>query len=63
MRIFMRVSELNADELYQLKEDLYYGRIELMKSFDSPHDIPDTLVYDEYHHIDFVKEDFWCNMN
>ena len=67
--MYMSVYELNEDELNQLKED-YIIRLlneeenrcpswgELLDS----HDIDNKVIYEEYGHISFVKEDFWCNV-
>ena len=68
----MRVTELNSDELYQLKQELYYmeeilpnlttERLAAIKDTDIPDDIPDQIVYEMYEGVDFVKDDFWCNV-
>lgn len=68
----MHVTELNSDELYQLKQELYYmeeilpnlttERLAAIKDADIPDDIPDQIVYEMYKGIYFVKDDFWCNV-
>lgn len=68
----MKVTELNHDELYQLKQELYYmtevlpnltaERIVAIKDAEYPDDIPDQIVYEAYEGIHFVEEDFWCNV-
>ena len=68
----MHVTELNSDELYQLKQELYYmeeilpnlttERLAAIKDADIPDNIPDQIVYEMYEGIDFVEDDFWCNV-
>lgn len=68
----MRVTELNSDELYQLKQELYYmseilpnlttERLAAIKDADIPDNIPDQIVCEIYEGVDFVKDDFWCNV-
>ena len=68
----MRVTELNSDELYQLKQELYYmeeilpnlttERLAAIKDADIPDNIPDQIVYEMYEDVYFVKDDFWCNV-
>lgn len=68
----MTVKELNQEEKLQLKEALVYGADNLPlitkeqqkiidKAFSSD-DISDELVEDIYADINFVKEDFFCNI-
>lgn len=69
----MTVKELNQEEKLQLKEALVYGADNLPlitkeqqkiidKAFSSD-DISDELVEDIYADINFVKEDFFCNVD
>lgn len=68
----MNVTELNSNELYQLKQELYYTeeilpnltteRLAAIRDADIPDNIPDQIVYDVYSGINFVKDDFWCNV-
>ena len=69
----MTVKELNDVEKLQLKEALVYGSDilpsitkEQQKIIDeafSSDDIPDELVENIFSGINFVKEDFFCNIN
>ena len=72
----MRVTELNNNELYQLKDTLYcdaYYNMEALPGLTDeqknevyaaqyPDDISDQLIFDVYSDIYFVEEDFWCNV-
>lgn len=68
----MKVTELNSNELYQLKQELYYmeeilpnltsERLDAIKDADIPDNIPDQIVYEVYSGINFVEDDFWCNV-
>lgn len=69
----MTVKELNQEEKLQLKEALVYGADNLPlitkeqqkiidKAFSSD-DISDELVENIYEGINFVKEDFFCNID
>lgn len=69
----MTVKELNDVEKLQLKEALVYGADNLPlitkeqqkiidKAFSSD-DISDELVENIYADINFVKEDFFCNID
>lgn len=69
----MTVKELNDVEKLQLKESLVYGSDilpiitkEQQKIIDeaiSTDDISDELVEEIYEGINFVKEDFFCNID
>lgn len=73
---YMDVTELNNDELYQLKDtlycDFYYNRDDLpeltdkqrshIKYADYPDDISDEVVHEIYGSYIFSKDDFWCNI-
>ena len=69
----MTVKELNQEEKLQLKEALVYGADNLplitkeqQKIIDkafSTDDISDELVENIYEGINFVKEDFFCNID
>ena len=68
----MNVTELNSNELYQLKQELYYmdeilpnlttERLAAIRDADIPDNIPDQIVYEVYNGVNFVKDDFWCNV-
>lgn len=68
----MKVTELNSNELYQLKQELYYmeeilpnlttERLDAIRDADIPDNIPDQIVYEMYEGVDFVEDDFWCNV-
>ena len=68
----MNVTELNNDEMLQLKESLFYGADILPEMTDKQKeeienalcsdDIPDELVHNLYADIYFVEEDFLCNV-
>ena len=71
----MHVTKLNADEIFELKSNLYddfcyneTGLPELteqqrknIESAEYPEDIDDEVVYGIYDSYDFVKDDFFCN--
>ena len=68
----MHVTELNDDELFELKEALYYNyysdadlltyeqRVRVEDSLCTEN-VPIDIVYAAFGGIDFVKDDFWCN--
>ena len=68
----MTVKELNQEEKLQLKEALVYGadnlpqitkeQQEVIDEAFSTDDISDELVENIYEGINFVKEDFFCNI-
>lgn len=70
----MDVTELNREELDQLKFNLYYEtdgwhqrltdkqRL-IVRSVNYVEEIPDQIVYEAYRYIDFTEEDFFCNVN
>ena len=68
----MHVTELSKDELWQLKDALFWGvdwvettdeqQAELDNAQDQD-DISDELIYALYDGIDFAEEDFWCNVD
>ena len=71
----MHVTELNDNELYELKDklycDAYYDSDNLPSMTDAqicevydaeyPDGISDELIFDVYDGIGFVKDDFFCN--
>ena len=69
---YRSVTELNENELYQLKEDLYYGIKDLgwltveerneVECAYFPEDISDEIVFKVFCDTDFVMEDFFCNI-
>lgn len=72
----MHVTKLNADEMYELKDNLYIDfyyntdalpnltkeQQEHIESADYPDDIDDEVMHEIYDGYDFVKDDFSCNM-
>lgn len=60
----MYVTELSREELDELKYNYADERThgcsyeELMESLD----IPDDVIFEHYDGIDFVKDDFFCNI-
>ena len=69
----MTVKELNQEEKLQLKEALVYGsdilppitkeQQKIINEAFSTDDISDELVENIYEGINFVKEDFFCNVD
>ena len=69
----MTVKELNQEEKLQLKEALVYGsdilppitkeQQKIINEAFSTDDISDELVENIYEGINFVKEDFFCNID
>ena len=69
----MTVKELNQEEKLQLKEVLVYGadnlppitkeQQKIIAEAFSTDDISDELVENIYEGINFVKEDFFCNVD
>ena len=72
----MRVTDLNDDEMYELKDklytDFYYNQDALPQMIESerkalegatyPEDIPNWLMYNIFNCTEFAKDDFWCNV-
>ena len=54
----MTVRELSKDELDELRDVwwLENGR------YYEPEDVPNEVLYDKYDGIDFVPDDFFCNL-
>ncbi|NMM65531.1 hypothetical protein HBE96_23420 [Clostridium sp. P21] len=60
----MRVTELNQDQLAELKSNYYYGdgdEDDHVDEYDCPNDIPDAIIFKHYADIDFVPDDFGCS--
>lgn len=62
----MKVKELNREELIELKQNYYCNKLGNNASYGELADI-DKIVTDKeifkfYDNIDFVKEDFFCNI-
>lgn len=56
--------ELNELEIEQLKEQYYYdNNEECQLYYDNWYDIEDDVIREWYSGINFVKEDFFCNIN
>ena len=68
----MTIYELNENEMYELKEKLYYHCDEMAELNEAerytvdealtPEDIPDKIVYKAFGMYSFVEEDFFCNI-
>ena len=65
----MKVTELTRDELTELKTRYYSDLLD--KRGESPSygelaqidaHVTDEEVYEEYDDVDFVKDDFFCNL-
>lgn len=71
MAIYKDVEELTKNELWELKDKLYWNpdaefltdrqRI-IVERADVQDDIPDELIYEVFGNCDFVDDDFWCNI-
>lgn len=62
----MKVKELNRQELIELKQNYYCNELGNSASYGELADI-DNIVTDEeifnfYDYVDFVKDDFFCNV-
>ena len=65
----MTVYELNRDELNQLKED-YVTEMAIKEDrdicmgelLDAHYEVADETIFEFYEGVEFVKEDFWCNI-
>lgn len=71
----MKVEQLSDDEMYELKDklytDFYYNQEALPQMIDSernvlagatyPTDIPDWIMHNLFHDIEFTEDDFCCN--
>lgn len=62
----MGVRELSREELIELKQNFYCNELGNNASYGELADI-DNIVTDEeifnfYDYVDFVKDDFFCNM-
>lgn len=64
----MNVRELSMEQLRELKENFFYreeenGEIENMNKYEYPHDIPDSVIFEEYGATSFSNDDFGCSMD
>lgn len=66
------VTELNSDELWELKDRLFWDvdseemtdkQRNIVLDAVNQDDIPDELIFDVFDRYSFVEEDFWCNVN
>ena len=71
MAVYKDVEELTKDELWELKDRLYWNtdaefltdeQRDIVENADIQDDIPDELIYDVFGCYDFVNDDFWCNV-
>lgn len=67
--MYRNVTELNQDELEELRSRLYHQLLDdgslnevMGKEIDSEEEIPMGLVKAHYEDASFVDEDFWCNL-
>lgn len=62
----MTVHELNIAELEELKETYFQQLLdtdpEVLGNIESSDEISDWSIYNHYEGIEFVKEDFFCNL-
>lgn len=62
--MYKSVYELSHDQMSELKWNAFYGDFvddERLQEYDSPYDIPDSLIYDLYCYYSFVNDDFGCS--
>lgn len=66
------VTELNSDELWELKDRLFWDvdseemtdkQRNIVLDAVNQDDIHDELIFDVFDRYSFVEEDFWCNVN
>lgn len=62
----MNVRELSMEQLRELKENFFYreednGEIENMNKYEYSHDIPDSVIFEEYGGTSFSNDDFSCS--
>lgn len=62
----MNVRELSMEQLKELKENFFYreeenGEIENMNKYEYSHDIPDSVIFEEYGGTSFSNDDFGCS--
>lgn len=63
MSAYKTVYDLSADELAELKGNYFWELADQGENeFDWPEDIPDDVIYAHYEGIDFVDDDFFCNV-
>ena len=58
----MKVTELNTDELNELRETYFHQVEDVSEVISSADEISDEFLFEHYGGINFVKEDFWCNI-
>lgn len=62
----MSVKELNREELIELKQNYYCNELGNNASYGELADIDnivtDKEIFEYYDYVDFVKDDFFCNM-
>ena len=64
----MNVRALSMEQLRELKENFFYreeenGEIENMNKYEYSHDIPDSVIFEEYGGTSFSNDDFGCSMD
>jgi hypothetical protein len=66
----MKVTQLNKDELEELRSRWYHQHLDdgsldevMGKEIKSEEEIPMDVVIAYYEDTYFVEEDFWCNLN
>lgn len=70
--MYRNVYELTADEMAELKENLFYGCYEnsnldeeeqlIIDNALYSEDIPNKIIYSAFSGYEFVEDDFFCNM-
>lgn len=63
--MYKTVLDLSYEELEELKESYFWDPDSdevLGDKITSPHDIPDSLMFEHYKGVMFTEEDFFCNL-
>lgn len=60
--LYKNVTELDNDELNELKENYYYDILDENAQYNYPAEIPDQVIFEHYKHVSFCEEDFFCNV-
>lgn len=62
----MGVKELNREELIELKQNYYCNELGNNASYGELANIDEIItdeeIFEYYDYVDFVKDDFFCNM-
>lgn len=57
----MTVYELNKEQLDELRGNYYWS--DENTQFEYADEITDEFLFEQYGHIDFVNDDFFCSMD